>query len=185
MYFGLHPVCHLQLERCDGIYVSIRRLVSGKTLNPEMPMWKSDSISKVIMFRLFVNPAGCILMNVGLSPLPVRVTTRIITFLVGNPYKPSFPLLLGGGTTQDECVFKVPSTRHISMSIICNHVAAGVQRPDPMMTTKSLGLSKRCPRNLVVTGPGQDKIQNDTYNYGWVIIICSNNTISGVQICAN
>ena len=36
----------------------------------------------------------------GLSPLPVRVTTRSITFLVGNPYKPSFPLLLGGGTTQ-------------------------------------------------------------------------------------
>ena len=35
----------------------------------------------------------------GLSP-PVRVTTRIITFWVGNPYKPSFPLLLGGGTTQ-------------------------------------------------------------------------------------
>ncbi len=40
---------------------------------------------------------------VGLSPLPVRVTTRISTFLVGNPYKPSFPLLLGGGTTQDIC----------------------------------------------------------------------------------
>ena len=38
---------------------------------------------------------------IGLSPLPVRVTTRIITFLVGNPYKPSFPLLLGGGTTQE------------------------------------------------------------------------------------
>ena len=37
----------------------------------------------------------------GLSPLPVAVTTRIITFLVGNPYKPSFPLLLGGGTTQN------------------------------------------------------------------------------------
>ena len=39
-------------------------------------------------------------LYVGLSPLPVRVTTRIITFLVGDPYKPSFPLLLGGGTTQ-------------------------------------------------------------------------------------
>ena len=37
---------------------------------------------------------------VGLSPLPVTVTTRIIPFLVGNPYKPSFPLLLGGWTTQ-------------------------------------------------------------------------------------
>ena len=39
-------------------------------------------------------------LYLGLSPLPVRVTTRIVTFLVGNPYKPSFPLLLGGGTTQ-------------------------------------------------------------------------------------
>ena len=37
----------------------------------------------------------------GLSPFPVIVTTRIITFLVGNPYKPSFPLLLGRGTTQN------------------------------------------------------------------------------------
>ena len=25
---------------------------------------------------------------------------NLIPFLVGNPYKPSFPLLLGGGTTQ-------------------------------------------------------------------------------------
>ena len=40
------------------------------------------------------------LLFIGLSPLPVTVTTRIITFLVGDPYKPSFPLLLGGGTTQ-------------------------------------------------------------------------------------
>ena len=39
----------------------------------------------------------------GLSPFPVIVSTRIITFLVGDPYKPSFailPLLLGRGTTQ-------------------------------------------------------------------------------------
>ena len=45
------------------------------------------------------------LVYVGLSPLPVRVTTRIITFLVGNLYKPSFPLLLGGGTTQGIWMF--------------------------------------------------------------------------------
>ena len=44
-------------------------------------------------------------LYVGLSPFPVTVTTRIITFLVGNPYKPSFPLLLGGGTTQPICNF--------------------------------------------------------------------------------
>ena len=43
----------------------------------------------------------------GLPPLPVRVTTRIIVFLVGDPYKPSFPLLLGGGTTQDMSIYGV------------------------------------------------------------------------------
>ncbi len=33
----------------------------------------------------------------GLSPLPVTVTTRIITFLVGDPYKPSFAAVTGRG----------------------------------------------------------------------------------------
>ena len=31
------------------------------------------------------------------TPHPVTVTTRIITFLVGNPYKPSFPTVTGWG----------------------------------------------------------------------------------------
>ena len=34
------------------------------------------------------------------GPLTVTVTTRIITFLVGDPYKPSLPLLLRGGHIQ-------------------------------------------------------------------------------------
>ena len=34
---------------------------------------------------------------VGLSPLPVTVTTRIITFLVGDLYKPSFATVTGRG----------------------------------------------------------------------------------------
>ncbi len=34
---------------------------------------------------------------IGLSPLPVKVTTRIITFLVGDPYKPSFATVTGRG----------------------------------------------------------------------------------------
>ncbi len=33
----------------------------------------------------------------GCCPLPVTVTTRIITFLVGNPYKPSFATVTGRG----------------------------------------------------------------------------------------
>ena len=32
-----------------------------------------------------------------LPPHPVRVTTRIITFLVGDPYKPSFATVTGSG----------------------------------------------------------------------------------------
>ena len=43
----------------------------------------------------------------GLSPFPVIVTTRIITFSVGNPYKPAFRLLLGRGTTQPISVHPV------------------------------------------------------------------------------
>ena len=33
----------------------------------------------------------CIYIYIGCGPLTVTVTTRIITFLVGDPYKPSFP----------------------------------------------------------------------------------------------
>ena len=33
----------------------------------------------------------------GCGPLPVTVTTRIITFLIGNPYKPSLTTVTGRG----------------------------------------------------------------------------------------
>ena len=33
----------------------------------------------------------------GTTPHPVTVTTRIITFLIGNPYKPSFVIVTGWG----------------------------------------------------------------------------------------
>ena len=50
-----------------------------------------------------------VLVYNGLSTLPVTVTTRIIAFLVGNPYKPSFAtVLLGGGTTE-----VVENDRHV------------------------------------------------------------------------
>ena len=41
---------------------------------------------------------------VGCGPLPVTVTTRMMTFLVGDPNQNlHFPLLLGGGHTQGMC----------------------------------------------------------------------------------
>ncbi len=36
-------------------------------------------------------------LRVRSTPHPVTVTTRIVTFLVGNPYKPSFATVTGWG----------------------------------------------------------------------------------------
>ena len=37
------------------------------------------------------------ILYLGLSPLPVTVTTRIVMFLVGDPYKPCFATVTGRG----------------------------------------------------------------------------------------
>ena len=48
--------------------------------------------------HILVPQAGTNILYIGLSPLPVTVTTtRIITFLVGDPYKPSFATVTGRG----------------------------------------------------------------------------------------
>ena len=39
------------------------------------------------------------------TPHPVTVTTRIITFLVGNPYKPSFATVTGWGVDPTDTFF--------------------------------------------------------------------------------
>ena len=36
-------------------------------------------------------------LYLGLSPCPVTVTDRIVIFLVGDPYKPSFATVTGRG----------------------------------------------------------------------------------------
>ena len=40
----------------------------------------------------------------GTTPHPVTVTTRIISFLVGNPYKPSFVTVTGWGVDRTEVI---------------------------------------------------------------------------------
>ncbi len=49
-------------------------------------------LSKFSLGSIFDSP-----LYLGLSPHPVTVATRIITFLVGDPYKPSFPTVTGRG----------------------------------------------------------------------------------------
>ena len=50
------------------------------------------------------------IVPLGLSPCPVRVTTKIIILLVGDPYKiykPFFATVTGGGTTQSTTIIVV------------------------------------------------------------------------------
>ena len=44
---------------------------------------------RLFRFKMFIF-RGSTTVYLGSTPHPVTVTTRIITFLVGNPYKPSF-----------------------------------------------------------------------------------------------
>ena len=53
------------------------------------------------------HPNWKMLVYIGCGPLPVTVTTRNITFLVGDPYKPSFTTATGRG----------PHPRYIYISI--------------------------------------------------------------------
>ena len=46
----------------------------------------------------------------GLSPLPVTVTTKIITFLVGDPYKPSFATVPGRGDNPNHIALYHPNS---------------------------------------------------------------------------
>ena len=47
------------------------------------------------------------MIYVGTTPHPVTVTTRIITFLIGNPYKPSFVTVTGWGVDRRYMLYAV------------------------------------------------------------------------------
>ena len=54
-------------------------------------------ISRHVHFIVTVTCGVQVNLYIGLSPHPATATTRIITFLVGNPYKPSFVTVTGRG----------------------------------------------------------------------------------------
>ena len=49
------------------------------------------------------------LLSLRSTPHPVTVTTRIITFLVGNPYKPSFATVTGWGVDPNYPLLNYPT----------------------------------------------------------------------------
>ena len=52
--------------------------------------------------------ARIVYYNLGCPPCPGTVTTRIIPFLVGNPYKPSFVTVTGRGDNPNYAAYAVP-----------------------------------------------------------------------------
>ena len=72
----------------------------------------------------------------GLSPLPVTVATRIITFFVGDPYKPSFATVTGRGDnpTYDHIIHhsvypSISVTKDISLTV---HFLQAILEDSPM-----------------------------------------------------
>ena len=53
-------------------------------------------------------------LSIRSTPRPVTVTTRIITFLVGNPYKASFAIVTGWGVDPNypEMTCRIKRTTH-------------------------------------------------------------------------
>ena len=51
-------------------------------------------------------------LYLGTTPHPVTVTTRIITFLIGNPYKPSFVTVTGWGVDLTCTIFTETKRSH-------------------------------------------------------------------------
>ena len=62
---------------------------------PEIPSTKSSQVST--LERDGKSPGSPGRVYFRSTPHPLTVTTRIITFLVGNPYKPSFATVTGWG----------------------------------------------------------------------------------------
>ena len=76
------------------------------------------------------------------TPHPVTVTTRIITFLVGNPYKPSFATVTGWGVDPTYLVCK------IFMIIICHDIICifvGGSCPKPWCSSWLTNIRNRVP----------------------------------------
>ncbi len=97
-------------------------------------------------------------MSFGLSPLPVIVTTGIIIFLVGDPYKPSFATVTGRGDNPTCHEQKI----HDKLQLICayfHHFPSSFPRILRSMLISYLvgGFSppiwKKCSSNWIIS-PG-------------------------------
>ena len=89
---------HLQkagLSFSDDVFMwcQVKPLICAKVW--ERPEVALSSRYEIIYIYIHIYIYSYIYIFIGLSPHPVTVTTRIIIFLVGDPYKPSFATVTG------------------------------------------------------------------------------------------
>ena len=74
---------------CNGDFLGWHQVISQNI------RWYDSLLSNQSLLPLHLVASGCRLLSFGSTPHPVTVTTRIITFLVGVPNKPSFETVTG------------------------------------------------------------------------------------------
>ncbi len=115
--------CILTIRNIPFQYASPKLLSIASSLGPfsgdenrlpaneiSLPSWQTkflDGLNRWT-YKQYIN------MTLGCGPLPVTVTTRIIAFLIGNPYKPAFATVTGRGPPLKYDHFASPKVARIS-----------------------------------------------------------------------
>ena len=87
---------------------------------PLLPGWSTDREELVAHYG--PDPLSSRHVLIGLSPFPVTVTTRIITFLVGDPYKPSFATVTGRGDNPIYCLYWLTWSVELGGKLLKRHI---------------------------------------------------------------
>ena len=88
--------------------------------------------------------------SIGCGPLPVTVTTRIITFSIRDPYKPSFTTVTGRGATLKS------STLKAQLDFCCRKIQESLEmiRSIPLVMIGVMSSSQPTPTNIEKKGVG-------------------------------
>ena len=89
VFWGFHVILVFQ-----GVYVFQFPSMPEAKKTTTKPNVHGRCVAGGICLRIWLDETHTYLRS---TPHPVTVTTRIITFLVGNPYKPSFATVTGWG----------------------------------------------------------------------------------------
>ena len=94
---------------------------------------------------------------VGSTPHPVTVTTRIIAFLIGNPYKPSFVTVTGWGVDRRYMELATSpkgfkTLQELKLGCFFLGVGWGIFNCNPCINKTSVSNPPKSPEFMVISG---------------------------------